>query len=273
MTTITANHLYATVTLKATSGPWLNETVGYGLRFCVNGGGSAPFQDRPDLNTGLFTLNTFDCHTDIKQRSVSLLSKAGTMYQNWQGDAVPDNEQVTENDIDFFCTKMMDIWNAHQIYAAQPWTLQYVKLYAMQADGKAPLGPNMWVPTSPEGGNAGNYLSPEVAACVSLYSAHRQKQGRGRLYLGPLKVSVLGADGRFDPTYAAAIRDAVKNVQNSVRTRGTPGASATYAGVIWSRKEPTKASVINKVRVGDEPDYQERRTKGRPEVFIEAAVT
>lgn len=274
MATMTATHLLLSTNLKCSSGIWTGETASWGLRFAVNGGGgTAPFEDRPALDAGQITLNTFDCHTDVKTRSLTTSSIPGSVYQSWQGDSSPDSEQVTENDIDFFITKATDFWVAVKPNIPSTFQLSSIKLYAVKADGKAPLGPNEWRPTGSEPGSVSTGLhSPELAFAVSLYTAHRHKQGRGRFYVGPLGNALSSTDGLIATTFKNNLGTAAKALQDSVRTRGTPGASATYAGIVWNRSPGTTGAVINKIRLGDEPDRQERRTKKRPETFVDYAV-
>lgn len=274
MTTITAHHLLLTTNWVCTTGPFLGEQSSWTLRFAVNGPGEGPNPtNRPSLDAGQFNLNSFDCHTDVKTRAVTVSSIAGSLSQTWQGDASPDTEQVTENDIDFFITKAVDLCTAVRTMIPTSWKLEVVKLYAVDAQGHAKLGPNAWTPTATFAGTgSGNALSPEVAMCVSLYTAHRAKAGRGRTYIGPLTQGMLQADGLFTSAAQTAARGGMKALQDSVRTRGTPGASACYVGIIWNRTPGTTGCVINKIRTGDEPDVQERRTKSRPEIFTDSNV-
>lgn len=272
MTTTTANHLLLSTVWTCATGIWAGETAGWTLRFAVGGGGGAGNYSRPDLAAGQISLNTFDCHTDVTTRALTLSSVAGSLAQSWEGDGAPPEECVTDNDIDFFLTKGLDFSASVKTYIPSPYQLTHIKLYAVGVDGKSPLGPNTWTPTAAYAGGAGDYNSPETAACISLYSAHRQKTGRGRIYVGPLLRTCYDNAGNFNNTFVTTLRTAMKTLQDSVRTRGTPGSSACYVGIVWSRLDKTKGSVINKIRVGDEPDHQERRTKGRPEVFSDVDV-
>lgn len=277
MATYTANHLYLSAVLKATSGIWNGESAVWGWRF-ANGGGAAG--GRPGLNDGIFTLNTFDVHTSITSRALTISSKAGTVSQTWEGDSIPDTETVTPNDIDFFLTKGGDFFGQVLGYLPNTWALDSIRLYPTNKDGKAPAGPTIWQPTTAWIGADSAQQSPEVAMCVSHYTTERSRRGRGRLYFGPLGSTTfyLGS-GIFAAALITNVGAAAAALQTSVRTRGTPGSSATYAGVVWNRKgdshgsDGTLASVINKVRVGDEPDRQERRTKKRPETYVNWTIT
>jgi hypothetical protein len=261
------------VNLKAVTGAYTGETASWGMRFALGGGGSAPFQDRPNLDAGQINLNTFDCHTDVKTRGTSPNSVAGSLSQLWSGDAAPTAECVTENDIDFFITKGHDLWTAARPSIPNTYALDNIKLYAVGQDGKAPLGPNMWVATAlQQGSSSSTFYSPEVACCVSWYSAARTKGGRGRLFLGPLHTTATSSDGLFTSAFKTTIGNAAKAVQDSVRTRGTPSATAVYCGIVWNRSPGNTGAVINRVRIGDEIDRQERRTRGRPETFTDFLV-
>lgn len=273
MTTHTHNHLFLSTTWKAISGTWLGETSSWGWRFAV-GDASQPAQaGRLPLDAGNVTLNQFDCHTDVASRSLTAAAVPGTNVTGWSGDSLPATEAVTQNDCDFFIDTAMAFNVAIRALLPTTYQLGYIKLYAVDAQGKAPLGPNIWTPTSGYAGTASSILSPEVAVCISHYSAHRAKAGRGRFYIGPMTQTLFSTDGLIQSSNQSTIMTAAKNVQNTVRTRGTPGNSAVYAGIVWNRTPGTTGSVINKVRVGDEPDHQERRTKARPEQYTEVNVT
>lgn len=273
MTTHTHNHLLLTTKWNCTSGVWLGETAQWGLRFANGSGGGLGNNDRPALDAGQVTLNSFDAHTDVKSRSLTVSGVPGTLAQNWQGDSTPIAEWVTENDIDFLVTKAIDFAASAKGSIPTPYTLESIKLYAVDQTGHSPLGPNTWTPSPAYNASGGTtYLSPEVAMCISLYTAHRAKAGRGRVYLGPLTQSVLQTDGRFSAAMLGVVPGWMKTLQDSVRTRGTPQASAVYSGIVWNRSPGTTGCVINRVRVGDEPDVQERRTKKRPETFTDANV-
>ena len=280
MTTHTHNHLLLTTNLRCTSGPWQGERASWGLRFCVGGGGGPTNEQRPGLTEGQIELNTFDCHTDVYSRSLTIASQAGTVLGSWVGDDSPTEENVTQNDIDFFLTKAVNFWVDVSAFVPSVWVLDYIKLYAVDAAGKSPLGPNTWTPSTPwAAAGTGNYLSPEVCFCMSLYSAHRARSGRGRIYIGPLITSTISATGTMGTAFANTVPAAVKTLLDSVRTRGTPGTSAVYTGIIWNRHGPgagpphgTQGVVINKVRSGDEMDVQERRTNLRPETYAEFSI-
>lgn len=272
MVTMTANHLYCSTVLECHTGAWINETAQWGLRFAVGGGGGVLNEQRPATTEGQIDLNTFDCHTAIGSRSLTASGIAGTLLTAWTGDTSPVEECVTDNDIDFLISQAMSIVVAMKSYYPNWMRLRHIKLYAVKADGKAPLGPNTWTPTAAYAGSSSANLSPEVAAVCSLYTAHRAKAGRGRMFFGPLAQSVINTEGLFTSTLTGALGSAVKSVQDTVRTRGTPGSSACYVGIVWNRVPGTHGCVISKIRVGDEPDHQERRTKKRPEIFADLNV-
>jgi hypothetical protein len=65
-------------------------------------------------------------------------------------------------------------------------------------------------------------------------------------------------------TFLTSLRDASTGIV----------AQGTLTPIVLNRTNPlVTGSVINRVRVGDELDRQERRTKGRAEAFTDYAVT
>jgi len=279
MTTVTGNHLMVSTNFLCIAGPFIGETASFTLRFCVNSGSGVP-AGRPDLNAGQISLNTFDCHTSNATRAKTISSVPGTVAEAWVGDDAPASEQVTGDDIDFFLTLPIPFLETTKAYWSADWQMRYTKLYQVREDGKAPLGPCTWTPDVVYKGTTGSYLSPEVAACVSLYTAHRARSGRGRFFFGPVMTSIMDTKGLFISGGITALGNGAQTMFNSVRSRGTPGVSATYTGIVWNR-HPTGSSsgpgttgcVINRVRVGDEPDHQERRTKSRPETFVDKPIS
>jgi hypothetical protein len=233
---------------------------------------------RPALDTGRYALNSFNVVTSVTSRALTVSAKAGTVAQLWVGDSTQPIEEVTANDIDFLITKAGDFYNQCSAFIPTTWRLETIKLYATNQLGKSPAGPNTWTPTAAWPGLGTEPLPPEMAMAVSLYTADRSKKGRGRIFVGPLSQYTTITGGLFTATPKDQIGNAMKALQDSVRTRGTPGSTATYVGIVWNRPggltvEPgTNGAVINTVRIGDEPDHQERRTKSRPETFTDYAV-
>ena len=289
MTTWTANHLHLMVNTVCTTGPWVGETGNFNLNFSVNGGGGINNVNRPGLNDGQITLNTFDVHTSATTRSLTVDTMAGSVQENWVGDDNPVEEKVTSNDIDFLLGQGAHIWGQLGNVAPDSWKLGDVRLYACGPDpddsakhpSVAPLGPNIWTPTLTwAGGSTSAELSPEVALCVSFYSAVRAKKGRGRIYLGPLTVDAFAIDGLTSSVWKNNVPSAVAATFQNVRARGTPGSSACYCPIIFNTHgfkggppHGTQGVIINKIRTGDEMDHQERRTKKRAETFAEIALT
>lgn len=264
MATYTNNHLLLTTNLKCVTGPWAGESAVWTRRFQVN---------RDSLDTGQHQLNTYDVHSSTKSRSLTLGATAGTVTQTWEGDELPETENVTDNDVDFFFTEAHAFFIAVRSFLPTDWGIESYRLYPVQENGKSPAGPASWVPSASINGSTSAPASPEIACCVSYYTATRSKSGRGRFYLGPLTQSIFSTTGVIVGTSLTTIVNAEKDFQNHVRARGTQGLSCTYNGIVWSRLSPTRGAVINKIRVGDEIDRQERRTKNRPEVYVNASVS
>lgn len=268
MTTYTANHLFVTTILACISGPYSGEEAVWGTRWTV--GSSA---GRPGLDEGSVGLNTFDVHSANKARSLTASTVVGSLTQPWEGENVPIWETISDNDIDFHIQEAVKFFEGTKAYLPNTWQMQSVRVYPVGEDGKAPAGPVVWIPDAAYKGSGTQLASPELACCVSLYTATRNKHGRGRIYFGPVSTNGLGTDGLLSAGLITALGTFMRAWQNNVRTRGTPGLSATYAGIVWNRTNKTQGCVINRVRVGDEIDRQERRTKDRPETFVNWSVT
>lgn len=276
MATYTANHMHASVILECSSGPWLGETAAWGWDFGCHGSiGDA----RPNLDRGNIVLTQFSVVTDNASRTLTAGTKAGTVAGAWVGASSPVQGQITSNDIDFFFNTLATFYGTATGFMPNSWRLRHIKLYATGADGKSPSGPNTWTPSAAWAGAQSDGPSPEVALCLSRYSADRSRRGRGRVFIGPLGGNFTNASGTLTTTITGLLGVAEQTVQSTVRTRGTVGTSATYVGIVYNRKggKDNRAgdtgAVINRIRVGDEADHQERRTKGRPEVFTDQVVT
>jgi hypothetical protein len=86
----------------------------------------------------------------------------------------------------------------------------------------------------------------------------------------------MSAPGTINPTTGTLLATKHRDFLQAMRavSSGAIPVARKLTPVILHRAAPYKtAAVINRVRVGDEFDGQERRTKSRPEVFTDANLT
>jgi hypothetical protein len=115
--------------------------------------------------------------------------------------------------------------------------------------------------TANVGQSTANPLPYEVALGISLNTNWRgTSRFRGRLYLGPLSVAVMGTDGQF-----GAYVNGVAAAFGTEVMAGVKAASDFECHII-SQKYATSAAVTG-VRVGHTPDSQRRRRRGRAESY------
>lgn len=87
---------------------------------------------------------------------------------------------------------------------------------------------------------------------------------------------MLSAPGQISGTTVTQLATKHRDFLQAVRSvsSGAIPISRKLTPVVLHRAAPYKtAAVINRVRVGDELDTQERRTKTRPEVYTDANLT
>lgn len=97
---------------------------------------------------------------------------------------------------------------------------------------------------------------PEVAMCLSFQAPQQsgvpQARQRGRVYIGPLRASLIDGAGR--PTTASITL--LRNAGEALRVASA--AAATWDWVVWSTVQGTAAGITNGW-VDDEFDTQRRR--------------
>lgn len=152
-------------------------------------------------------------------------------------------------------------------------SLKDIRLYAPATSGRhAALSPTILTPTSAVAGSGTSCWSPDIAVVASLYSALKTKRGRGRWYYGGLKIIGLDTSGLIPSADRTTLGSNLVSLINGMRA--TAVAGRTLAPMIMHRSNPlTTGVLINQVRVGDEVDHQERRTKKRPETYSNFTVT
>jgi hypothetical protein len=118
---------------------------------------------------------------------------------------------------------------------------------------RAPVATGTW---SFAGAPAGDSLPKEVALCLSFQGAPLsgtpQSRRRGRIYMGPLRTSALGTDGRPVAGLITQLKDAGDNLL---------AASEAAASWIWVVYSPTSGleTTITNGWVDNEFDTQRRR--------------
>jgi hypothetical protein len=151
-----------------------------------------------------------------------------------------------------------------------PTSLVYREVRSSLLVQEAPAAkPNWPLPTavSPFGnGMAGTGVATplpyEVACGVSFNTNWRgTSRFRGRLYLGPLTVSVMGADGQFNPVQTDGLGTLI-----GTKVVAAVEAATDYELHIVSQKFGTSAKVTG-IRMGETPDSQRRRRRNRPESY------
>lgn len=129
--------------------------------------------------------------------------------------------------------------------------------YLVDALGKATAQSEATFATPPAG-SVSSTAPPSIAICVTLHTNKPGRTGRGRLYLGGLSNSLVGAEGRFSNVpqgeLVATMTDFYK------RLRDSPFSGDPYRPVVVSRTRG-EAHKIVKVSIGDVFDtMRSRRT-------------
>jgi hypothetical protein len=229
---------------------------------------------QPALGAGPVTLPTFDCADEGGSLTHSPPSTgAWTIERGWSVDNATNWDGVFKAVVTAYTNYYTAIQNTWH------YQLEFrdIRFYPLGPDGKmVTLAPCIARPntTMAPGGGAG--LSPDWSVVLSHYSALRSKRGRGRWYHGPLGTVLMSAPGTINPTTGTLLATKHRDFLQAMRavSSGAIPVARKLTPVILHRAAPYKtAAVINRVRVGDEFDGQERRTKSRPEVFTDANLT
>ncbi len=109
------------------------------------------------------------------------------------------------------------------------------------------------------GTSSANALPHEVAVVASLRSATAGRSGRGRIYLPPPAVNMVGSDSRFVATSRQAFADIVADYC-------APILGGEMTAVVASFTTSSYYSIV-RVGVGDVFDAQRRRRTGLIEVY------
>lgn len=250
---------------------WLGETASNSLHFDVRDVG-----DQPDVTAGSVDLAEWDWSNAGGTLNVTTASGSFLCERGWKNDS--------GGDTDGFFSDFLNAWStfyaATKGYMAGHLKLRDIRLYPIGADGRFDDTGTPFIarPTAPISPPASDDKSPDTAIVFSLYSQLRTRRGRGRYYFGPIGQNIeQTAHGTIGSTTTTALATAMAAWMTALRDvefSVVIGGGQTITPVILHRSTPlTTASVISQVRVGDEFDVQERRTKNRPEVYSDVAVT
>lgn len=262
MPTRTVNHIYGRINLRCISGPFIGEQASWGLRLGLGTSYS--------LQSGLTNLSNFNVADTSGTTTPTFNTRVYTCQVGWVGvGTVGDPLVPTQTDIDAVAGAFDLFFTGPRSYINSMYKLEDIRVYAVDQTGHAPGQPCIFTPNVQYLGGNGSPITPDVAACVSLYTAERSKRGRGRFYFGPLGVSVYDANGLFSSAFISALQTPTVTMLNGWRAR-TP---VPLTPMVWSRLEMNKGAIINRVRIGDEPDGHETRTKQRAEVYTSVNLT
>jgi hypothetical protein len=185
-----------------------------------------------------------------------------------------ENNPITNADLKTLSNTVRDkfaLWFTGK-QASFPVQLKYLEVRTSVLVQDAPATKPAWPqPTqvSPfaatvAGTNSSAPLPYEVALGLSLNTNFRgTSRFRGRTYLGPLPVGLMGSDGQFVATM----------VESMGATFGTDflggiESATDYEAHVISQKFNTSAKITG-IRVGKTPDSQRRRRRDRPELYTQ----
>jgi hypothetical protein len=231
---------------------------------------------QPAVATGPWTLPSFSIDDTSSTYSHTASGQAYSIARGWTfGGTTAD----TDNLYNAFLDAWQTYWAATNAWMPPSVRLRDIRLYPIGPAGSSvSLAPTIMAPSTSMPGTATGQSSPDMAIVISLYSALHTKRGRGRWYFGPIKQQALNTTtGLIDNTLTGGLSAAMADFLTDLRDCQTGTLSLgvrVLTPVILHRATPYNSScVIQTVRVGDEIDVQERRTKGRNESYVDTAVT
>jgi hypothetical protein len=258
-------HILGTVRLEGTSaGPWASEVASFSLRWGVWAQAQVP-----GLDAGRVQLNEFVTNDAAVSRSIS----GWTISQGWAGDSGVGNVNITDADQDAYVNALKGFLDGVVSYMSPSYKLGSIRLYNIGRDGKSGSAPSIYTPTATWQGTAAATLNPRDAVVVSLATTTRGPAGRGRLYVGPLGVSVNdGATGRLSSAAQNAMAGQMDTAVTAINNTGGVDREArvcvVHRSTLTGVQGSAEASMVNAVRVGDQIDTQTRRTNARREVYV-----
>ena len=226
------------------------------------------------LNAPQQAAPTFGVDFESKSRVIQVGGADVLVEQGFKGDALPGVFPVfTDADWDALAGELLQ-WR-RRFSQAWGYMLQDVRLYPLNPDGTAvDKWVNIYTPAGLDFDDSdGLKAAPQTAVVFSHYSPTRTRKGRGRVYFpGPSIADPAGPragliqQAHIDDYVAGhkAFLDAVRAIKISQLNpqRFTP--------VIFNRGLNPTVNVINRVRVGDEFDTQQRRRRQRVEQYTDA---
>lgn len=266
MATHDANHILVTTNVLLTSGPWSGETCSWGVRVAAS--------DMP-LALGSAGLQHFETSDASSSGSKTINTRTYTYTGTFDYGPLTGggSGSVTVADVDKIVGFLEQFFVADQNLHPTNCKLASFKVICPGTDGKAHTGSNVYTPDTTIAGTASGALSPDHCIVVSFYTSNLSKTGRGRIYWGPVAASVLGTNGEIPSATTALLASHMNTALQGIRDIVPGGGITGYSPVVWSRLDKSKGSVINRVRVGDELDNHETRTKQRPETYASSPLT
>lgn len=253
----------------ASASVWAGETAVNTLHFDVRPTGS-----QPPVNAGPITTHTFDVNDEGGTFTYTTGSGVFTVERGWSVGGATQWDDVFKG-----CLGKWSAWySASQARMAGNLELDSIRFYPLGNLGRSvSLSPAIARPNSTISPTGTTDCSPDVAICLSLYTALKTKRGRGRYYFGPCANSPIGDSGIISSSVISNLGLGMQTYLTDLRdvtSGGAPLVDFSLSPIVLHRAAPfNQAAVINQVRVGDEIDVQERRTKRRPETFVNYAVT
>lgn len=140
-------------------------------------------------------------------------------------------------------------------------TWSQVNVSELGATPADPVVTSAQVAIGDSGTAAGSGLPLQCAPCGSLRSTTAGSRGRGRMFLPPPAVAVIGNNGRLTSTATGDMADGLQDYLTAMETAThTVGIVSSVGGIYQFYN-------ISTVRVGDVIDTQRRRRNGVAEVY------
>lgn len=242
---------------------WANETWSFGQHFAWSDSAQGAFP----LDSGDHVLNVKNIASGGNARTLTNY----TVTPGWSGEGGANT--ITDDDKD----SLVNVFDVYLLaiasHVSNSYVLDSIKVYPwLSVPGPLPVAPDIYTPKTPGAYATGATLAaPQLAAVVSTSSALRGRKGRGRWYLGST-TTALQVNGLMSSATQTAHLTAATNLLNGIR------ASHPQVGSLWltpviAHQNGLTAAVINKVRVGDEIDTQQRRRRQRAETYVVSSLT
>ena len=268
----TAYGVLGTVRLRGKpDGPWRDEWAVNTFHF------AGSIENPLPLNRPQQAPPTFGVDFEAKSRVIQVGGADVLVEQGFKGDALPVVGPVfTDADWDALAGQLLS-WR-RRFANARGYILQDVRLYPLNPDGTAvEKWVNIYTPAGLDfdDGQA-MYTPPNCAVVISHYSPTRTRKGRGRVYMsGTAAADAQNPRAGLIPS--TAIDDYLQNhaqFLTDVRAISTSVLNPMrFTPVIFNRGLNPTCNVINRVRVGDEFDVQQRRRRQRVEQYSDQALT